>query len=573
MITYQLRIPQPHTHYAEVEATFPAAGRDTIELMLPVWTPGSYLLREYARHLDSFHAASGWRKISKNRWRIPTLGRDTVTVAYRVYGHELSVRTNWIEHQFALIVPAATFLTLPDLLHEPHIVDLALPPHWRGAWTGLPEIAPHTFRAENFDQLIDCPFYLGSPAVQEFQVEGKQHLLVNEGESGSWLGPAAAEAAECTHRIVEQYQRMMGGLPYHRYVFINLIVESGGGLEHANSTVLMTSRWAWGNTDTPKPDPREKAKPSRHSWLDLVSHEFFHTWNVKRLRPLELGPFDYENENYTTSLWFAEGVTTYYGPLMVRRAGLISDEALLADLSRTISLVQTTPGRLLQPLSASSFDTWIKLYRPHENSANVNISYYTKGCLVAWLLDVRLRRATGNQRSLDSLMRLAYGRFPNGYAPVQIFALCDEVAGRPVNARALVEEAGELDYSEALEWFGLRFAPAPEAKPWLGVITKNDQGRLLIESVITNSPAAQAGLNAGDELLAVDRFRPGSDSLEQILGAVREPETSVLIARRGRVLELSVSLSPEPRRIWQLEPDPQATELQRTRYASWLQSL
>jgi len=551
-VHYTLRIAEPHTHYLEVTADFPAG-----ELLLPVWTPGSYLVREYARHIEQI---PGCEKISKNRWRLLASGRLT----YRVYCHELTVRTNWVDTGFALIVPAATFLTHASQLAQPHTVTLEHP--YAEVHTGLERTAPNEFRAATYDELVDCPFYLGQPAVHAFTVAGKPHWLVNESEGGSWEGPASAAAVE---RIVHEYSRLMGELPYDRYLFLNLIVEAGGGLEHANSTVLLRSRWAWGNTEAPAADPNEAAKPSRHRWLDLVSHEFFHTWNVKRLRPSELGPFDYERENYTESLWFAEGITTYYGPLMVRRAGLMSDEALLADLSRTIAQVQTTPGRLTQSLAEASFDAWIKYYRPHEHSPNTTISYYTKGCLVAWILDARLRRATANQRTLDHAIRLAHARFSGarGFTPGEIFALLDEVAGQPLGVRPLIYEPGELPYGEALDWFGLRFAAAPAAKPWLGATLKAG----VIESIVRDSPAWRSALSPGDELIALDGHRVTADNLDKLLASL-PPQVSATYSRRGRLHTATLEIEPEPRRLWRLEVDPDASPVQRRNWELWLQS-
>lgn len=552
-VHYLVRIAEPQTHYLEVTATFPAG--PPLEVFLPVWTPGSYLVREYSRYLEDVRPGA---KSAKNRWILPQGG----TVTYRVYAHELTVRTNYVDTEFALIIPAATFLTAAELAAEPCEVVIEHP--YQQVHSGLATRGVNHFAASGYDELVDCPIYLGQPAVHEFTAGGKSHLLVNEGESGSWDGPTAAAA---TQQIVEQYARLMGGLPYDRYLFLNLIVESGGGLEHANSTVLMTSRWAWGNTDAPKPDPLETAKPSRHRWLDLVSHEFFHTWNVKRLRPAELGPFDYERENYTESLWFAEGVTTYYGPLMVRRAGLISDEALLADLSRTISQVQTTPGRLAQSLAEASFDAWIKYYRPHENSTNTTISYYTKGCLVAWILDARLRRATGGEKSLDEVIRLAQARFSGerGFMPGELFALIESVAA--VDVRPLVNEATELDYAEALDWFGLRFADPPAAKPWLGIQMKSGT----IESILRDSPAHRSALSVGDELIAMNGYRVSAENLDKLLAAAGAAVT-ITYARRGRLHEAAVAIEPEPRRVWQLEIQPEATPDQRRNFAQWLQS-
>ena len=554
-IQYTLRIPQPHTHYVEVTATFPAG--QPLDLMLPVWTPGSYLVREYSRQIDEI---PGCTKTAKNRWRAPGGG----VISYRVYCHELTVRTNYVDAQFALIIPAATFLTSLSLSDQPH--EVTIEHSYAQAHTGLPSTSKNQFRAANYDQLVDCPIYLGNPAVHEFTVEGKSHLLVNEAESGSWDGPASAAAAK---KIVQQYAKMMRGLPYDRYLFLNLIVESGGGIEHANSTVLMASRWAWGNTDNPKADPREAAKPSRHGWLDLVSHEFFHAWNVKRLRPIELGPFDYEKENYTESLWFAEGVTSYYGPLMARRAGLAPDQAFLTDLSRIVGQVQGAPGRLVQSLADASRDAWIKHYRPQENSSNTTISYYTKGALVAWILDVRIRQATNNQKSLDDAIRLAYSRFSgaHGFSPSDLFALFDEVAGQSLQVRPLVDRPGELDYSGALAWLGLRFTPAAAGKPWLGAQLKAG----VIEGITANSPAHHADLAVGDELIAIDGHRLTPDNLDRVLASAGA-KAKATYSRRGRLRECPLQPSPEPRRAWQLEMDPSATPEQRRNFASWLQS-
>jgi len=562
LVAFEIRLTAPQTHYLEVTAVYPTGGRAALELMMPVWTPGSYLVREYARFVEGFRCDAPWRKTAKNRWRLQTEGHESVTVHYRLYAHELTVRTNYVDERFALIIPAATFLVpveRADMRYEIRVAGM--PAAWQGGWTGLKQAAPLRYQAESFDELVDCPLYLGSPRVHEFVVDGRPHLLVNEGEDALWDGAAAAAA---TRKIVEAYGRLMGAYPYERYVFLNLIVEAGGGLEHANSTVLMTSRWAWANEKEPPADPREAAQPSRHAWLDLASHEFFHAWNAKRLRPRELGPFDYEQENYTRSLWVVEGVTSYYGPLMVCRAGLMRREAYLKDLSRTIGQLQMTPGRLAQPLSEASFEAWIQYYRPHENSANASVSYYVKGSVVAWLIDAALRRATQGRRTLDTVMREAYARFSGerGFAYDEFFALLPEIDARP-----WVEGVGELDYSAALDWFGLRWAAGEGGKRWLGAKLKAD---LVMESVVTGGPAAGAGLSAGDELLAIGGHRVTRDGLDRILAGVAA-ETVVLVARRGRLVETPLRLTNEPRHVWALEVDPAATREQGEHLAAWLE--
>ena len=328
----------------------------------------------------------------------------------------MSVQGNWVDGSFALLNGAATFLTLAGSEPRPHEVSLVLPPDWRTSMTGLAEAPgrkPHHYMAPDFDTLVDSPIYAGNPAIYEFQVDGVPHYLVNEGEGGLWDGPRSARDVEAIVRVQKTF---WGFLPYEKYVFFNLLTETGGGLEHKNSTVLMASRWA------------TRTRSSYLAWLNLVSHEFFHTWNVKRLRPVELGPFDYENEVYTPSLWVAEGITSYYDRLLVRRAGLCTVEEYLAgdppspgsDSDKTtndIERLQTTPGRLVQPLEASSFEAWIKFYRRDENTPNTGISYYVKGAVVAFLLDARIRRATSGKKSLDDVMRLAYERYsgPRGF--------------------------------------------------------------------------------------------------------------------------------------------------------------
>lgn len=574
-IQFTLRFSQAAQHYVDVTATVPTGGARSIELMMAVWTPGSYLVREYARHVESFSAPGGWRKSRKNRWLVETGGRESATISYRVYGRDLSVRTNFIEGRFAALNGAATFLTLEEPgVKRPHEVRIELPSAWRGSYSGMTELAPNVFRASDFDELVDSPILAGSPAVHEFTVSGKRHYLINEGEEGVWNGPASAQAVE---QIVREYERMMGSLPYDRYVFLNLLAEAGGGLEHRNSTMVITSRWAWNNTAEPAAEATAApSRPGRIRWLDLVSHEFFHLWNVKRLRPVELGPFDYERENYTTGLWIAEGFTTYYGPLAPKRAGLFSRDVFLRLLSAEIRDLQSTPGRFEQPVHSSSYDAWIKHYRPDENSKNTSISYYTKGAVIAWLLDAKIRKATGGRKSLDTAMRVAFDRFggENGYTDGQFRALLSEVAGTDLASwlHHAVDTTTELDYLEALDYFGLRFKnEPPPAKASLGVTTRTDHGRLVIATVPRGTSAWCGGLNVDDEILAINGFRVRADDLNNRLDSYQPGERiEVLVARRDKLISLPIELKADERKNWQLEVIPEATAEQIAAVKSWL---
>jgi predicted metalloprotease with PDZ domain len=579
-VRYTVRFPAPQTHYVSVEAVLPTAGQSAVEVFMPVWTPGSYLVREFARNVEAIEVSdpSGKRlafsKSRKNRWRVETGGAAEIRFSYKVYCREMSVRTNWVEDSFALLNGAPTFVTLVGGLKRPHDVRLELPAAWKTTVTALPEVeggGPHHYLAADYDTLVDSPIVAGNPSVYKFEVDGIPHFLVNEGEAGVWDGPRSAADTE---KIVRQYRRMWGSLPYKKYVFLNLITESGGGLEHKNSFCIMTSRWA---TST---------RRGYVGWLGLVAHEYFHAWNVKRLRPVELGPFDYENENPTRSLWVAEGFTDYYASMTPARAGLTNQAELLGtgtpsapgSLTGMIASLQGTPGRLVQSAEQSSEDAWIKYYRPDENSVNTSISYYTKGALVGWLLDARIRHATDGNKSLDDLMRAAYAKFSGeqGYTPEQFKATAEEVAGTSLRSffAQAVESTEELDYSEALDWFGLRFKGPSNGsaakKATLGAETRVENGRLVVRSVPRETPAFGSGLSAEDEIIGIGDFRVRPDQLATRLENYKPGDkVSLLVSRREHLMRIELTLDEEAQK-WQLEARPDATDAQKKHLESWM---
>jgi predicted metalloprotease with PDZ domain len=572
-LSYILRFPVPHTHYVEVEMQVPTEGKAAIELAMAVWTPGSYLIREYARHVEGVTARTPAGetlvidKVRKNRWCIHTASAETVLVTYRIYGREMSVRTNWIEEDFALLNGASTFLTLVEAGPRPHDIHLVLPAQWHTVMTGLPAVSDgqkHHYWAADFDMVVDTPILAGNPAVYPFVVDGKPHYVVNEGEGGVWDGPQSARDVE---KIVRAHWQMWGGpLPYDQYLFLNMLTEAGGGLEHHNSTVLMTSRW---NT---------RSRQAYLDWLGLVSHEYFHVWNVKRLRPVELGPFDYENEVYTKNLWIAEGVTAYYTELGVRRATLCTEEEFLTSLSRLITRVQTTPGRLVHPLEMASYDAWIKFYRNDENTPNTTISYYTKGAVVTFLLDAKIRAATDGAQCLDDVLRLAYTRYAGerGFTREEFRATAQEVAGIDLHPWfvSVLETTEELEYTEALAWFGLRFKPETTSNApagWLGLETKVDSGRLLVTQVRRETPGWRDGCNVDDEILAIDGYRVRPEQWTTRLASYRPGDrVTILVARRERLRTLEVTCAAEPARLWQLEVNPAASTVQQEHFRAWL---
>jgi len=617
-LRYTVDLEDTRNHYLTIKVEVPVDS-DTTELMMAVWTPGSYLVREYARNIDSMTVTSGDRelkfeKIRKNRWLVETKGIKSFEVSYRLYCNEMSVRTNWVGNQYAMINGAPTFITVPDRLDKQHEVQLLLPRNWTRSATSLKSVGgnPHRFVAENFDELVDSPIVAGNVSVYPFVVGGIEHQLVNVGESGYWNGTKAATDLK---KIVEAHQEMWGVVPYDRYMFINMIVESGGGLEHDNSSILMTSRWSF----------RDRGRYK--SWLSLASHEFFHTWNIRRLRPKSLVTYDYENEVYTDSLWIAEGITSYYEDLLLLRAGLLSRSEFLSRLSGNVEGVQRTGGRKLQSLKDSSYDAWIKYYRPDENSSNTRISYYSKGAVAAFLLDARIRKLTKGEKSLDDLMRKLFADYvTTGYTTEEFRAAASELAGQDLSDwfDSVIDSTDELDYSD-IEAIGViapykkpaaqKEADKKEAdkketdkketdkkeeskkvlagltdlkdrlvgavgvkprpsksrgRPYLGFRTSAADGIVKVTSVKPDSPASDVGINLDDEVIAVNGFRITSSVDSRLSQYEVGDELEILISRRGQLMTLNLIIGQLESSSYRLRFVARPSKEQRRQLDLWL---
>jgi predicted metalloprotease with PDZ domain len=389
-IAYTLRFPDAAAHYMDVEMVVPTEGANELNLFLPTWTPGSYLVREYSRNIISMDAAASGSalevtKTSKNRWIVESEGVASVTINYRLFCREINVRNNWVETDFAVVNGAPTFITIVDDYKRPYLVTVELPSGWETTASPLPSAdTANSYSAPDFGTLVDSPLIAGSPQVDRFEVDGILHSLVTIGGGGVWDN---ARAARNVQHLVEAQRTFWGGLPYDEpYVFFNLLTGSRGGLEHKQSMLMTGDRWY------------TKNRGGIRSWLSLVSHEFFHAWNGKRLRPVELGPFEYEHENYSPSLWVVEGLTSYYQHILLARAGYHTHEKYLGALSGSIAGTEKTPGRFVQSLSESSFDAWIKAYRKDENSINALFSYYSGGAVAGFLMDAKIQQETDGAR-------------------------------------------------------------------------------------------------------------------------------------------------------------------------------
>jgi predicted metalloprotease with PDZ domain len=586
-IAYTVSMPRPHTHLFEVEARlrYAASAPAAVELVMPVWTPGSYLVREYERHVQDFNAqgegnrALKWTKVNKNTWRVETAGSRELRVRYSVYANELTVRTSELNDRHGFWNNATLLMYPEGMLGAPSTVRVEPFGGWKIA-TGLPAVAGarDTFRAENFDVLYDSPFIASDFRVVSFEVKGVPHRVVVDGP-GDY---DAERMRRDVQRVVEAEVALMGEIPYRDYTFILLLGASGGGgLEHLNSTALTWRRFGFASEE------------DWRNFAGLVAHEFFHLWNVKRIRPDALGPFDYTQENYTRLLWVAEGFTEYYAGVFVRRAGLMNDRQHLEVFARSIQEMQQTPGRLEQSAEESSFDAWIKYYRPDENSVNSAVSYYDKGALLGLLLDLEIRRRSDGARSLDDVMRALYEDFykkGRNYTPEDFQRTAERAAGGSLEEffGRYVRGREELNYDAALAWVGLRLdtsstaagRPAPE-EAYLGATFAKDgdqvvgktvaPGALVIRNVPADTPAYEQGLNAGDQIVAVDGYRATSDFLNDRVAAKRPGEQLQLTVFRGDELRtFNVKLGRRAAAAYRIVPIAAATEQQKRNYQSWL---
>src|SRR5262245_48595113 len=415
-IVYTVRVPAPETHYVEVEAPVPTGRRVSIEMMMPIWSPGYYRIEDYAARVDEVQAKTAGgkplqvEKTQKNRWQVQTNGQPTVVLSYRVFCNQRSVTTNYVDTQYGVLNGAPTFMTLVERARRPHEVRIELPPTWKRAMSGLddaPDRKPNHFRAADYETLVDSPIMAGDLLVREFDVAGKKHYVVGAGDVEGWDADGATRDLAT---YVQEVHRFWGFLPYDKYAFLLMFRQGGGGLEHKNSNL---------STVTARP-PAGRGAANERMWggVGLLSHEYFHLFNVKRLRPIELGPFDFEKAPTTGSLWISEGVTSYYSSLLVQRAGLRSEDEYLASLSSLIGGLQNAPGRLLQSVEQSSLDVWNNSNSGVNPNANT-VSYYNKGNVLGLLLDARIRRATDGRKSFDDVMRLAYKRYggDRGFTP------------------------------------------------------------------------------------------------------------------------------------------------------------
>jgi predicted metalloprotease with PDZ domain len=570
VVSYQVGMSEPTSHLFEVTLQISGWSSDVLDLKMAVWTPGSYLVREYSRHVQDFLVKASQqilkhRKCSKNHWQIETPNQSEITITYRVFANELTVRTNHLDATHGYFNGAALFLYVPQLAKQSVTVTI-IPPQvdWK-VTTPLPlvEGKENTFIAKDFDTLVDSPFEVGIHQKYDFEVLGKPHQLAIWGQGNVNIERVIRD----TQKIIATEAKMFGGLPYNRYVFLlHLSKNIFGGLEHKESCTLIYSRFGF------------RAKDKYNSFIQLVAHEFFHLWNVKRIRPKALEVFDYEQENYTNALWFCEGVTSYYDIVFPMRAGIYDIKTFLDLLGKEISRYLSIPGRKVQKLSESSFDAWIKLYRRDANSDNAQISYYLKGELIAMMLDLLIRQRHDNQRSFDDVMRIMwekYGSSEIGYTDEELKDVIEFVAETDLSDffTRFIDGVEELPFEQYLEPFGVRLKKVYEDErvPYLGIKVNSEQGKEMIKFVEIGSPSQIAGIDTEDELLAFNGIRVSADQISDRLKDYQENDIiQVTVFHQDELRTLPVKLAVSQPLRYELVRIPNSSDNQKQNFSEWV---
>ena len=568
-MTFTVSMEQPNTHYYHVVFRCEGIRSETLDFKMPAWTPGYYQIMDYAKNVLNFRAEEGagkpllWEKTAKNTWRVRSGKASAVSVNYDVYAFAPSVADSYLDDSRGFISPTGVFMH--DAGRLAHPVTVVVKPYegWTRVSTGLDPVEgrPNTFSAPDFDILYDCPILIGNQEILKFEVQGIPHIFAIHNP-----GTFDREKFLADHkRMVETAVAMFGEIPYRHYTFL-MIGPGGGGLEHLNSTALTFNAASLNN-------------PSGYKrWLSFVSHEYFHHFNVKRIRPISLGPFDYDKENYTNMLWVSEGFTVYYQDLILNRTGLLSRDEVLDRFRSVIARYENAPGHLFQSANESSFDTWMKFFSRGGNTANTTISYYDKGAGLGILLDFKIRNETKNRKSLDDVMRTLYQKFykekKRGFTDQEFRQVCEMTAG--CSLTEIFEYAStvkDIDYPKYFAYAGLDIDVQPRELPaaFFGAAAQDQAGNLVISNIEWDSPASRAGLSLQDEILALDGVRVSSRTMGEFFNSKKPGDkVRVLVSRRGALREVEVVLGKKTERSFRIKPLSSPTQLQAEILKDWL---
>jgi predicted metalloprotease with PDZ domain len=513
---------------------------NTQEFKLPVWTPGSYLVREFSKNLNQVKAIDinnkelVVNKKTKNAWEIQCAGQENFTIFYEVYAFELSVRTPYLDNTHGFVAGAAVFMYTEATKNQPGLLKVYPHQSFKKVSTALPsadfktELGCFNFTFEDYDQLVDCPIEIGNQQEFDFMAAGIRHRVAMYGEANYNVVQLQQDMA----KVVQAATDVFGSNPNKDYLFIiHNVTDGQGGLEHKNSCVLSVNRWSY-------------AGSNYTGFINLVAHEYFHLWNVKRIRPIELGPFNYDQECYTSLLWVMEGITSYYDELLLRRAGFYTKEEFLSKMQSQINYVEGSPGSRVQPVAHASFDAWIKAYRPNENSSNTTMTYYSRGAVLGAVLDAYLIQKSNKKRSLDGFMQLLYNKYAlelkRGFTEAEFEQELSTYCGEDMHAffANYVNGTQIIPYQKYLEPMGLTVKDVTSSQTSIGA-TFDGNEVVKVKAVRRGSAAEEAGLSVGDEVLICNGYRINKDMLEGMLNSLSSGESMMLtVARDEKVFQV-----------------------------------
>jgi predicted metalloprotease with PDZ domain len=567
---YFLSMPNPSTHLFHVEIQIPAPQGPVVEFHMPAWRTGRYVIQDFSGGVQEFSAQSGdgtplqWKKTDKDTWRVDRGSAARVTVRYKVYANEFNQRTRELNSDHAFLDPAAVFLYVDELKTEP--LRLTVRPF--GNWhvtTGLDEEPgkPNTFTAPEYEYFADCPLEIGTQTDIEFTAGGKKHIISIYGK-GNWNRDTLV--ADFT-RIVLANKAFWGDLPYEKYVFqIHCQPNARGGTEHINSTIMGVTPFIFSNANSYK------------RFLNLVSHEYFHTWNVKQLRPKAFAPYDFSRESYSEELWISEGATSYFDDLILLRAGYRTSDEYLELIGQMIGNDRERFGNTIQPLAEASFDAWVKYWRNRQNSRNAESDYYGKGQHVSLLLDLQIRHSSKNRSSLDDVMKAMLQRFPRsvGFTNKDFITVCEEFAG--TSLKKFFDDylfgTAPLDWERIVEYAGLEVLPKdPAQKNGLGASTHDIGDKVTVNAVFPGSPAEKAGIEIQDEIIALNGYRMRSADLQERIAAMKTGEEFVITIFRNDILrEIRITAGPASSPRYTVVKTAKPGGLQKSIFNSWLRT-
>ena len=585
-LKYELAFEHPNTHLLDVTIHASDLKGATVEFAIPDWAPGSYYIENYSANVQRFRATSAdgkalsWRKTDSQTWQIDLAGAAAVTISYQVFANTLQNNIAQYNERHAFIGGPSVWMYLVDGKDRPIELSVAAPSGWKIA-TGMEHTSDHTFAAADYNWFADAPFEISDFAEKDFEVMGTTyHVIVHDVENKKDFTKFANDLQKTVATIVPLFQSVTGtpqAAPFKDYYFIfHIWPQTGGGLEHLNSTQInFTTDW---NSTEPLPGTTLNQYDLK---LFVAAHEFFHAWNVKRLRPLPLGPFDYTQMVHTPSLWISEGLTSYYGSLSVERAGLVPPLQYLDGIARLITNFEAKPGRKERSIEDTSWDTWFSnpmSISQANNLANTYYSYYDGGQIMGHILDFAIRDNTNNQKSLDDWMRLLYSRYAlpkPGFKPEDAIHAANEVAGKDVSDvfRRYISGMEPIPYEQYFALAGIEVTKKVDPdKAWVGIeVKKSDDGHAQIRNVIPGSPAENAGLSNDDVIYAIDSRALEADGVNAQLSSRKPGDTlRITVLRLGEFKEFLVTPTTNPNPTYSLKPMENQTEKQKAIYNSWL---